>query len=164
MSREFFHLFLLPKCFQMRMPFRACTSFLLENKECKLIVEYVSMPSRACTSLLLYMEHKEGADVLVCQCPLGLIPHCYMMLSRWLKLLKHSVSMPSQAYTSLLLKPFEIDGSSSWIIVSMPSRAYTSLLLIALCGGLFVIILCQCPLGLIPHCYILEKVRIIMHS
>ena len=64
----------------------------------------------------------------LCQCPLGLVPHCY----------------GKQTVLPLV----------SNVIVSMPSRASTSLLPLALAkyisvhGGR-----CQCPLGLVPHCY-----------
>ena len=85
------------------MPSRACTS-LLRGKHLLHISCYdkVSMPSRACTSLLLRMTWREentkksvnalsglyliatvkfldfhDLDNVRCQCPLGLVPHCY---------------------------------------------------------------------------------------
>ena len=52
-----------------------------------------------------YMEHKEGADVL-CQCPLGLIPHFYHYKG-FSGSGYYRVSMPSRAYTSFLRYPFK---------------------------------------------------------
>ena len=37
----------------------------------------VSMPSRAYTSLLHIRKGKDNNALIKCQCPLGLIPHCY---------------------------------------------------------------------------------------
>ena len=61
-----------------------------------------------------------------CQCPHGLVPHCYNeegYKSNHILL----VSMPSRASTSLLLIALRILLSSP-AVVSMPSRASTSLL------------------------------------
>ena len=87
----------------------------------------------------------------MCQCPLGLIPHCYAGL--YVREAVIEVSMPSRAYTSLLPQKGRKDKyainvgvnalSGLYLIVtvditnagngekgvSMPSRAYTSLLL-----------------------------------
>ena len=94
-------------------------------------------------------------DLDECQCPLGLIPHFY---SRSLKLqqLVTPVSMPSRAYTSFLQKR-TITFPSYLICVSMPSRAYTSFLpMMIICLNIGCM-LCQCPLGLIPHFYLLQS-------
>ena len=138
----------------------------------------VSMPSRAYTSLLRRISEPSenmsaGVNALTglyliatrnwsvrdaslmdqpCQCPHGLIPHCYLLVSLMISSMKLIVSMPSRAYTSLLL-PSDSNGVSESFSVSMPSRAYTSLLqlnedLLMLTTGT-----CQCPHGLIPHCY-----------
>ena len=61
--------------------------------------------------------------------------------------------MPSRAYTSFLQKLEKI-STMRQTSVSMPSRAYTSFLRCNVCirrSPLFI--LCQCPLGLIPHFY-----------
>ena len=50
------------------------------------------MPSRAYTSFLQNYFEEIGFSKEVCQCPLGLIPHFYIM------------------------KPFEIDGMESWCV------------------------------------------------
>ena len=88
----------------------------------------VSMPSRAYTSLL---QRRAFNGTLVsagqCQCPLGLIPHCYVATSMHFGQAMITVSMPSRAYTSLLHKHCNAYGYSR-TEVSMPSRAYTSLL------------------------------------
>ena len=62
----------------------------------------VSMPSRAYTSLLRqYCMHLMTTS-LQCQCPHGLIPHCYIVNSSKTIDDLYEVSMPSRAYTSLL--------------------------------------------------------------
>ena len=92
------------------------------------------------------------AMLTLCQCPLGLIPHCYSviywsltrdvkcvnalsglylivtLMIRWYQQrTRKDVSMPSRAYTSLLrLALMRFTALSTF--VSMPSRAYTSLL------------------------------------
>ena len=63
---------------------------------------------------------------ILCQCPLGLIPHFYKSTLGGRSFCKQ-VSMPSRAYTSFLRS------------VTFDRGASTSI--------------CQCPLGLIPHFY-----------
>ena len=62
-----------------------------------------------------------------CQCPLGLIPHFYVLNDKDVRLMARWVSMPSRAYTSFLhtLSFCMIVKKAN---VSMPSRAYTSFL------------------------------------
>ena len=133
------------------MPSRASTSLLpsvvMELREW---VFQVSMPSRASTSLLpasirqlllLWLrcqcphglvphcyedKHLYALINLVCQCPHGLVPHCYTM-SGDVSAEFNNVSMPSRASTSLLQIRLE---AKRWRLqaVSMPSRASTSLL------------------------------------
>ena len=86
------------------------------------------MPSRAYTSFLRRRSIWFGQDQSPCQCPLGLIPHFYANDPDGWDMLEDDVSMPSRAYTSFLL-----------------SVAYGYKIIGAL--------LCQCPLGLIPHFY-----------
>ena len=63
-----------------------------------------------------------------CQCPLGLIPHFYVIsMDARVVFRKSDVSMPSRAYTSFL--PYPCRCCNVHIDVSMPSRAYTSFLL-----------------------------------
>ena len=57
----------------------------------KKIIKRVSMPSRASTSLLHFNEIYFIKLPDACQCPLGLVPHCY----------------------------FEIDGVSTWVNASV---------------------------------------------
>ena len=114
--------------------------------------------------------------VLSCQCPLGLMPHCYLTLLAFWNV-ANQVSMPSRAYASLLrlhrvritaqliecqcplgLMPHcyirNIRTSTSIRCVSMPSRAYASLLRRKeFVWRSLLEKLCQCPLGLMPHCY-----------
>ena len=59
------------------MPSRACTSLLQGKNYEKIYLYHVSMPSRACTSLLQEEEVTVVALFTLCQCPLGLVPHCY---------------------------------------------------------------------------------------
>ena len=139
----------------------------------------VSMPSRADTSFLRYVIEKvvESCNSM-CQCPLGLIPHFYGDDHIENFALLKNVSMPSRADTSFLpyisrlfnprgcyvSMPSRADTSflhqkkqrnrSLIVIVSMPSRADTSflhqILIASICDK---VVLCQCPLGLIPHFY-----------
>ena len=137
----------------------------------------MSMPSRAYTSFLPWSYGRAGLLTSRCQCPLGLIPHFYANVpnSYWTKetacqcplgLIPHFyselmkavnpaqiVSMPSRAYTSFL-RTLSLVKPVAFNKVSMPSRAYTSFLhpesRISLIRKN---ILCQCPLGLIPHFY-----------
>ena len=68
----------------------------------------VSMPSRAYTSFLLcqYVDGSIEAFVM-CQCPLGLIPHFYYRDCYYQIIQQRNVSMPSRAYTSFLRYPFK---------------------------------------------------------
>ena len=88
----------------------------------------------------------------MCQCPLGLIPHFYLVISSTSFPPFIRVSMPSRAYTSFLhIAPSYME---QYIIVSMPSRAYTSFLPGTRAKNFSKLFkLCQCPLGLIPHFY-----------
>ena len=176
-------------------------TMLFKDIEC--LRTNVSMPSRAYTSLLqLCRRTSKKYNDKMCQCPLGLIPHCYhqqcclltqkhivSMPSRAYTSLLHmerkedllwrrDVSMPSRAYTSLLqrlrrnrssCKSYSVNALSGLYLivthlflfgklryksrVSMPSRAYTSLLRRGSFTDLISLLRCQCPLGLIPHCY-----------
>ena len=62
-----------------------------------------------------------------------------------------SVSMPSRASTSLL-PDANFDRVIKWRVCQCPlglvPHCYTWLLIV-----LFNIVVCQCPLGLVPHCY-----------
>ena len=73
---------------------------------------------------------------------------------------EHTVSMPSRAYTSFL-RTLSLVKPVAFNKVSMPSRAYTSFLhpesRISLIRKN---ILCQCPLGLIPHFYVDLRVHL----
>ena len=111
------------------------------------------MPSRAYTPFLPRIPIQELKQHLVCQCPLGLIPHFYWSQSfSLMHITWASVSMPSRAYTPFLpttytsykdvcrsvnalsgLYPISTNctecaktGVGCW--VSMPSRAYTPFL------------------------------------
>ena len=64
------------------------------------------MPSRASTSLLLPLNRVMKAKERMCQCPHGLVPHCYGATGR-VYYVVFSVSMPSRASTSLLQYPFK---------------------------------------------------------
>ena len=87
------------------------------------------MPSRASTSLLpMNSMILKFSHLLTCQCPLGLVLHCYT--------------------------DDEDDEDHDNNLVSMPSRASTSLLHdIASEVRVDKETACQCPLGLVLHCY-----------
>ena len=61
------------------------------------------MPSRAGASLLLFCLEYKVDPKAVCQCPLGLVPHCYLEAAKEYGDIIDIVSMPSRASTSLLL-------------------------------------------------------------
>ena len=85
------------------------------------------MPSRASTSLLRNRQGNINSIVFyMCQCPHGLVPHCYA---------------------------FEAGVDATVRGVSMPSRASTSLLLRKVMKNIKDFNECQCPHGLVPHCY-----------
>ena len=86
----------------------------------------VSMPSRANASLLLVTPEDMPMVVTTCQCPLGLMPHCYSR-GEMIPMDLFVVSMPSRANASLLPYLITPDGGN-WVSVSMPSRANASLL------------------------------------
>ena len=66
------------------------------------------MPSRAYTPFLPRIPIQELKQHLVCQCPLGLIPHFYWSQSfSLMHITWASVSMPSRAYTPFLRYPFK---------------------------------------------------------
>ena len=85
------------------------------------------MPSRANASLLLDTIDPEMMDLMLCQCPHGLMPHCYYIGAHQKSTTIKSVSMPSRANASLLqyIAPVYME---QWLKVSMPSRANASLL------------------------------------
>ena len=66
------------------MPSRAYTSFLHigSEEECSAELIAVSMPSRAYTSFLLRKLVHQIETISMCQCPLGLIPHFYLKISK----------------------------------------------------------------------------------
>ena len=85
------------------------------------------MPSRASTSFLPLEDFvKMTAEVVMCQCPLGLVPHFYRTLQPILNVTL-DVSMPSRASTSFLLSE-HFSEALRICAVSMPSRASTSFL------------------------------------
>ena len=88
----------------------------------------------------------------VCQCPLGLVPHCYKSYCYKGGDPRVGVSMPSRASTSLLQRRNRCIQNHPYS-VSMPSRASTSLLLYTCPTKWWTSKTCQCPLGLVPHCY-----------
>ena len=89
----------------------------------------------------------------MCQCPHGLVPHCYGRRSYYEIIWRKSVSMPSRASTSLLQRK-RVAILTREICVSMPSRASTSLLLEEKGRYIDPRDMCQCPHGLVPHCYV----------
>ena len=121
----------------------------------------------------------------MCQCPHGLMPHCYRSNFRtwnyhWnvsmpsranASLLRRiyerritesiKVSMPSRANASLLPITRELT-SQSQVSVSMPSRANASLLRKRLTITICTASLCQCPHGLMPHCYMMMPILILL--
>ena len=112
------------------MPSRAYTSFLHEPIDVEASeVEEVSMPSRAYTSFLLSTTvGDDGLLKLMCQCPLGLIPHFYLSVHG------KSIEVERKCQCPLGLIPH--------FYVSSPLKELEN-----------SSIMCQCPLGLIPHFY-----------
>ena len=92
----------------------------MEERECQ-------CPSGLYLISTLGRKPEPCASVVMCQCPLGLIPHFYRVVYIDSSFGEMIVSMPSRAYTSFLQGP----SMSEQMIrrsVSMPSRAYTSFL------------------------------------
>ena len=63
-------------------------------------------------------------ETVVCQCPLGLIPHFYLWRERTARVRKQKVSMPSRAYTSFLPMIKNPDGLYSTNCVNALSGLY----------------------------------------
>ena len=85
------------------------------------------MPSRASTSLLRPLVKKTNKLIFKCQCPLGLVPHCYRLACQ-----EETTFISCQCPLGLV--PHCYHGKHSALpekfrMVSMPSRASTSLLL-----------------------------------
>ena len=92
------------------------------------------------------------AMLTLCQCPLGLIPHCYSVIYWSLTRDVKCVNALSGLYliVTLMIRWYQQRTRKD---VSMPSRAYTSLLPYGNIIDIPFPMVCQCPLGLIPHCY-----------
>ena len=74
-----------------------------------------------------YVKNEQDVEQ-ACQCPLGLMPHCYRDTSLRSLPIISKVSMPSRANASLL--PVREENTGKGLsMVSMPSRANASLLL-----------------------------------
>ena len=136
------------------MPSRAYTSFLRDTAlTASELAIPVSMPSRAYTSFLLPFGPSAGWKGLLCQCPLGLIPHFYQAIRGMHNL---TIVMCVNALSGLYLISTRKYQQSKRVVpfVSMPSRAYTSFLR-SYDYAQFTKYreVCQCPLGLIPHFY-----------
>ena len=107
------------------------------------------MPSRASTSLLQRSPHVDSSTYFMCQCPLGLMPHCYepedeepgsddtdrvnalsgcYLISTFTKKFsivnQFIVSMPSRAVTSFLRRSKNIIRSDERICVNALSGCY----------------------------------------
>ena len=96
------------------------------------------------------------------QCPLGLIPHFYLT-DYYAGEMINIVSMPSRAYTSFLRWKGLLSEDYA-VAVSMPSRAYTSFLLAMGPVEYSLDFTCQCPLGLIPHFYMVLILKDIVRT
>ena len=141
------------------MTSRAYTSFLLESHGSpKMGSSVVSMPSRAYTSFL----HKAAQYIAPSYMGVNALSGLYLISTFTLTFAvvkKLQVSMPSRAYTSFLPVAIKYSGTV-YIKVSMPSRAYTSFLQYTFKHYKYTThIVCQCPLGLIPHFYPVAAVR-----
>ena len=101
-----------------------------------------------------YMNAKPSVAMVqgeMCQCPLGLIPHFYQYLPLFRISQAVSVSMPSRAYTSFLQICKVVNY---WVATRV--NALSGLYLISTIGWENEErhnLMCQCPLGLIPHFY-----------
>ena len=110
------------------------------------------MPSRANASLLQWIKSRKCISVILCQCPHGLMPHCY--------LLPFSIFFSRYGITCQCphgLMPHCYDQKSRRIILhklcqcphGLMPHCYVSLGSLQLC----TCPTCQCPHGLMPHCY-----------
>ena len=121
----------------------------------------VSMPSRANASLLRRIYERRITESIKVSMPsranASLLHRCY--ITGWYRYQR--VSMPSRANASLLPITRELT-SQSQVSVSMPSRANASLLRKRLTITICTASLCQCPHGLMPHCYMMMPILILL--
>ena len=136
------------------MPSRAYTSFLLSIMLLKdFTIRQVSMPSRAYTSFLQRNIMNENLQVVLCQCPLGLIPHFYLATMIAVSGPIASVSMPSRAYTSFLRSKIYAVLKQLLSVCQCPLGLIPHFYCQSNWGYTLALAKCQCPLGLIPHFY-----------
>ena len=121
------------------------------------------MPSRASTSLLpMNSMILKFSHLLTCQCPLGLVLHCYTDDEDDEDHDNNLVSMPSRASTSLL------HDIASEVRVDKETACQCPLGLVLHCYrkeifmNKIVSSVCQCPLGLVLHCYILAHISMLV--
>ena len=131
----------------------------ISMKELKERLIVVSMPSRAYTSLLPKREETFRTDLIRVNALTGL----YLI----------ATSSPYYTYSNqrrcvnaltglyLIATKSSLQRSHPRNLVSMPSRAYTSLLLEYRKKIFGESGRCQCPHGLIPHCYLVDVIRIL---
>ena len=111
----------------------------------------MSMPSRASTSLLPGKTTAKYVKPYLCQCPHGLVPHCYAKEGLPIADIADKVSMPSRASTSLL-------RDIGYLIICGNKKCQCPHGLVPHCyethvAEMRLIYMCQCPHGLVPHCY-----------
>ena len=118
------------------------------------------MPSRAYTSFLLVVAVVALTPVSAC---VNALSGLYLISTYDAGKNEgqiSTVSMPSRAYTSFLRGNGD-KGFKKFSKVSMPSRAYTSFLHSSRwADSQLEAARCQCPLGLIPHFYLVTNIAI----
>ena len=111
----------------------------------------VSMPSRAYTSFLHWDFLVVGlTDDDMCQCPLGLIPHFYLLAD----LISPRINQSVNALSGLYLISTPKNATTAWHGSCV--NALSGLYLISTWSqwvNSWRLLTCQCPLGLIPHFY-----------
>ena len=116
--------------------------------------ELVSMPSRASTSLLPSYLFKGQRPGMRC---VNALTGQYLIVTKiavhtWLTVLTNRVNALTGQYLIVtILKPFEIDGVSC---VNALTGQYLIVTWMNINSNKEVDLRCQCPHGLVPHCYL----------
>ena len=141
---------------KVSMPSRAVTSFLPQIWQKKLVMLKTSC--QCPLGLLPHFYLVSAADTQrpvcqKCQCPLGLLPHFYINLVVLFAVITTIVSMPSRAVTSFLLSAvLRISGIRILSVNALSGCYLISTLRIP--SSISFLASCQCPLGLLPHFYL----------
>ena len=111
------------------------------------------MPSRAYTSFLPYDKWLDNGVNVLCQCPLGLIPHFYKKLEGNPFEEANACQCPLGLIPHFYTYDYANDPDGWDMCVNALSGLYLISTRTYAYWTEFTIMRCQCPLGLIPHFY-----------